>query len=866
MGFSTRLNAFVEEKLRLRSYPLKVAVLFTLIILLSIFLSFVVDTFHSFREIREELTLTANRSAKLRTVALSNTIVTFFRGDTALVELIEQSGPAGIEPFLGDYIVCAKGEDFFLGEDYREPVRTALERFRGRDLYFYLIPDRWLGITVVRKNGKTYAFCHSVPYMREILSGKLGVIAKYGAEFYFGSRPSVKEGDILVAYENNYSNAYMYVVIPFTSILKTLLGERLALYSRLYLVFVLFLLFSYLLWAKLINYPIRRLRNIAGELEKGNYSVDFSDLVNAKDEFGTIARLLKKFTEDTRDRLRKQELILETALGIIGSPEEIPLFVKDTLHRLNDILGARSSLFLAEDIHSGRFVLLVPSGASEEDVEALREIYESRRSELFSSPEELVCFRETRENLWVEAVLFRLDEDTRGAILLTFGGNMERTDESYLKVICQHLVSTIRLSHLATTDPLTGVPNRRALEHDLKNYGRLAKRYGKRLSLIMIDIDNFKGVNDTYGHSAGDEILKRVARLVKENIRETDVLYRYGGEEFAILCPETGKEGTYELAERIRENVRGTRFWIDRDKFIYITVSLGVASYPEDTEDPQELLMIADISLYRAKNEGKDRTIMLRLPEDKEAYRERFKVEKDLRELILRGATTYHLQPIFDLREGKVYGYELLFRVVKDGEVIPIGRFLGKIEDFSIMEDIDLLTVEYLKEIVKDKDLDSFCFFINLSPRSLERGMIFGELSQLPRHARSRTFIEITERETFLNIETAISYLDILKTIGFRIAMDDFGSGFSSISYMRHFVKFIDLLKIDGSLVRNVSRDPYNRAILESIKIMADRFSVDVVAEFIESESDLEAVKRIGIRFGQGYYLSDDYSRKSSPR
>jgi len=775
MGFSTRLNAFVEEKLRLRSYPLKVAVLFTLIIFLSIFLSFAVDTFHSFREIREELTLAANRSAKLRTVALSNTLVTFFRGDTALVELIEQNGPAGIEPFLGNYIVCATGEDFFLGREYRELVQKALESFRERDLYFYLFPDRWLGVTVIRRHDKTYAFCHSVPYMKEILSGKLGVIA------------------------------------PFTSVLKTLLGERLALYSRLYLVFVLFLFLSYLLWARLINYPIRRLRSIAGELEKGNYSVDFSDLVSAKDEFGAIARLLRNFTEDTRDRLRKQELILETALGVAGSPEEIPLFVKDTLHRLNDILGAKSSLFLAEDIPSGRFILL-------------------------------------KGNLWVEAVLFRLDED------------------SYLKVICQHLVSTIRLNHLATTDPLTGVPNRRALEHDLKSYGKLSRRYGKKLSLIMIDIDNFKGVNDTYGHSAGDQILKRVARLVKENIRETDTLYRYGGEEFAILCPETGKEGTYELAERIRKNVRETRFWIDRDKFIYITVSLGVASYPEDTDDPQELLMIADISLYRAKNEGKDKTVTLTLREDKEAYRERFKVEKDLRELILRGATTHHLQPIFDLRKGSVYGYELLFRVVKEGEVIPIGRFLGKIEDFSIMEDIDLLTIEHLSRIVRRRDLNPFCFFINISPRSLERERIIEELSKIPRYLRPRIFIEITERETFLNIETAISYLDLLKSRGFRIAMDDFGSGFSSISYMRHFVKFIDFLKIDGSLVRNVSIDPYNRAILESIKTMADRFSVDVVAEFIESESDLETVKRIGIRFGQGYYLSGDYSRKSSPR
>ncbi len=867
MGFSSRLNALVEEKLRLRSYSLKIATLFTAIIFISIFISFAIDTVHSLREVREDLTLMANRSAKLRTVALSNAIVTLLRGDTALVELAEREGAKALSPFLEDYATCAKGPDFFLGSVDEDLVKAAVKRSEGRDIYFHLVPSRWLGIAVLRKNGATYAFCHDVPHLREILSGRLGVIAKYGAEFYFGSRPSVQQGDILVSYENNYSNAYMYVVIPFTSVLKTLVAERFTLYSRLYLIFFLSLMLSYLLWARLINYPIRRLRKIVGELERGNYEVNFHDLVSAKDEFGAIARLLKSFTEDTRDRLRKQELILETALGSVSSPEEIPVFVKDTLGRLNEILGADFSLFLAEDIHSGRFVLFVASDpAPEERTELLKDIYRERRQEMYTSAEDVICTRHTGEGAYVELVLFRLDEDTRGAVLLTFSRKMERTDESYLKVICQHMISTIRLSHLATTDPLTGIPNRRVLEHDLKSYGKLSKRYRKKLSLIMIDIDNFKGVNDTYGHSAGDEILKKVARLVKENIRETDTLYRYGGEEFAILCPETGKEGTYELAERIRENVRGTRFWIDRDNYIYITVSLGVASFPEDTDDPQELLMIADISLYRAKSEGKDRTVVLTLREDKEIYRERFRVEKDLRELILKGATTHHLQPIYDLHRESVYGYELLFRVVKDGEPIPIGRFLGKIEDMSIMEDIDLLTVEHLSRIVRERRFDPYCFFINISPRTLERGRIITELSRIPRHVRSRIFIEITERETFLNVESAISYLDLLKSRGFRIAMDDFGSGFSSISYMRHFIKFIDLLKIDGSLVRNVSRDPYNRAILESVKIMADRFSIDLVAEFIESESDLETVRRIGIRFGQGYYLTEDYSLKSSPR
>ncbi len=641
-----------------------------------------------------------------------------------------------------------------------------------------------------------------------------------------------------------------------------------SLYLNTFLIFLGLLTVLYPLWSRTIKSPLTELIELTKKLREGYWNTETSSLIYRKDEFGSVARLLQDFSHEFQEKVEKQELILEAVLNTVNYMEEIPPFIKDILNRLNEVMNAKASLFIAEDFHRDRFTLFIASdSAAEEDIALLKEVYKERKKELYTSSEEPVCIKDLKEETVIRAVLFRLEEDTQGAVLLLFKETKYKADENYLKIICQHIISTIRLSHLATTDPLTGVPNRRILEHDIKNHGKLSKRYGKKLSLLMIDIDNFKGINDTYGHSAGDRILKEVTRLIRNNIRETDSLYRYGGEEFAVLCPETDKKGAYELAERIRENIRSTKLWVDKNTYIYITVSLGIANYPEDAEDPQELLVIADISLYKAKSAGKNRSVMLTLPQDKEIYKERFKTERDLRELILKGSTTHHLQPIYDLKKGSIYGYELLFRVIKEGEAVPIGRFLKDIEDLSIMEDIDMITIRYLKRIIKDRKLDPFCFFINISPRSLERGKIIEELSTIPKHIRSRIFIEITERETFLNIESALSYLDLLKDRGFKIAMDDFGSGFSTILQMRYFVKFIDLLKIDGILVRNVSRDPYNRVILESLKTMADRFSIDLVAEFIESEKDLETVKKIGIRFGQGYYLKEDsYRLKFSPR
>jgi diguanylate cyclase (GGDEF)-like protein len=852
-----RINGFLESKLRVRSYPLKVVLLFALLIFFSMFFSFAVDVFRSLKEVKEELRTAAVRAAMFRTTAINNTILTILQSDVSLALLIEREGLESLEPFLGNYILCARGEDFYRGAVDILKVEEAISRSKGRAMYFHLYPENWLGVAVVKVGERVYAFCHSVPHLRQILNKNLGAISKYGAEFFYGERPEVSEDDIFVVFENTYSNANMYVVIPSANLFKTLIRERIILYVRLYLIFLLFLSFSYLFWAKVINYPIRKLRKVVEELEKGNYSVDFSELTSARDEFGLISRLLSSFSQETKRRLQKMELILETAFNPVSSPEEANTFVRMTLNRLDEILSTDGSLFIAQDIQSGKLSIFVPSNRlKEEDVEVLVSLFRAKSREAPSRTEELACFKETAGERCIGLILFNLGTESKGAVIIILKEDLDKETESYLKVVSQHLIGMMRLSHLASTDPLTGVPNRRMLELDLKRYGKLATRYKNHLSLIMLDLDNFKVINDTYGHQIGDEVLKEIARLIQRNIRDTDTLYRYGGEEFAILCPQTDKEGAYELAERIRNSIKNHRFWVVGERYIYVTVSLGIASYPEDTEKAGELLAIADISLYKAKNEGKNRTAILIGNEYREVYLRRFKKEKDLVELLHSGSVTHELQPIFNIQNNTVYGYELLFRVVNNGEVVPIGKFVGQIEDVSIVEEIDLYTVEKLTGIIRSDRLSSLCFFINISPKTLERGNILSVLSGIPKHMRSRIFIEITEKETFYDLDQAVDYFEILKTLGFRVVMDDFGSGSSSISYMRHFIKFIDLIKVDGMFVKNVSIDPYNRAILESIKTMAGRFSIDVVAEHIESEEDLITVRKMGIRFGQGYYFA----------
>ena len=240
---------------------------------------------------------------------------------------------------------------------------------------------------------------------------------------------------------------------------------------------------------------------------------------------------------------------------------------------------------------------------------------------------------------------------------------------------------------------------------------------------------------------------------------------------------------------------------------------------------------------------------------------ERFKREKELRTYIRSGKTLHHLQPIYDLRRGEVFGYELLFRVVDGDRLYTMGDFITHVEDLGLIEDIDRLTVSRLLKLLSYEELSNYCFFINVSPRSLDRGRILSELNLIPRHQRPRVYVEITERETFMDPEEALRHIEELKNMNFRIVLDDFGSGFSSIFQLRYFVKYLNLIKIDGSFVKRIHRDPYNRAIVESVKIMADRFSIDLVAEFIESEEELNVVKGIGIRFGQGFFFGKEEIR-----
>lgn len=420
------------------------------------------------------------------------------------------------------------------------------------------------------------------------------------------------------------------------------------------------------------------------------------------------------------------------------------------------------------------------------------------------------------------------------------------------------------LEYFAGHDPLTDLYNRRIFEDLLRYEVSRAKRKGYRFSLILIDLDNFKYINDTYGHNVGDIVLKSVADLLESSVRDGDVVARIGGDEFVVLLSETYLSDAVEVAERIRKNLEKNKICVFDGSVISISASLGVVEYPSHGSSKEELMMIVDNALYKAKDLGKNKVYVPTKEEIRQTIKEKRKEFFILQEAIEQDLFIPYYQPIIDLKKGKVHAYEVLARL-KDpsGEIISAYRFITLAEKLGKIKDIDRLIIK--KALTKKASSKTrFRIFLNLSASDLSDNQfwdyIFSEVDKSGVNPEDIVF-EITEREAIKGIGEFQSLLSKLKIRGYRFAIDDFGSGYSSFYYLKHLP--IDYVKIDGEFIKELSsKDHKSTAFVESIVLLCKRLKIRTVAEFIENEDVLKIVKDIGIDYGQGYLLgrpSEDY-------
>ncbi len=410
---------------------------------------------------------------------------------------------------------------------------------------------------------------------------------------------------------------------------------------------------------------------------------------------------------------------------------------------------------------------------------------------------------------------------------------------------------------LAYTDPLTGLPNRNTFTTRLS--GLLSKMRGEEdmLAILFLDLDRFKLVNDTLGHSVGDLLLKAVAERLQRCVRSGDMVARLGGDEFTVILDRVNsRDDIASIAQKICESLDRPFSFAGQEMFV--STSIGISIYPLDGTDIGTLMKHADTAMFRAKEVG--RSFFFYENHMEAAVTRKVEIEADLRRSIDRDQIDVYFQPKANLVTREIVGMEALVRwnhpskgLVGPNEFIPLAEETGLINEVGLW--VMISACVQVQEWIK-KGYSQYSVAVNLSGVQLERGNIVRQVEQVLAETGldpNLLELEITESTIMHNPENVIEVLKKLKSMGVRLAVDDFGTGYSSLSYLKRFP--IDLLKIDAEFVRDVMTDPDDRAIIRSIIALAKSMRLQVVAEGVESREQEDFLREEGCDYIQGYYV-----------
>ncbi len=415
------------------------------------------------------------------------------------------------------------------------------------------------------------------------------------------------------------------------------------------------------------------------------------------------------------------------------------------------------------------------------------------------------------------------------------------------------------LMRQANYDTLTDLPNSILLIDRLTLALAQAARNNMIVALMLLDLDNFKKVNDTMGHDIGDEMIKEVARRLQQAVRSSDTVARFSGDKFFILLTELHRSTEVEtIAEKIR-TVVSNPFIVEESVFM-VTGSIGITTFPQDGDDPRILMRNADAAMYRSKEEGRNRICYFSSELNQRALR-RLQVETQLRFALANDEFTLHFQPQINLRENRVSGAECLIRWKNPvlGQVGP-DEFIGIAEDTELINPIG----EYVLRnacILASKWVSGggspVKIAVNISSRQFKEGGfvemvedILKESGYPPRFLE----LEITESVLVTNVDETVDILHRLVRKGVNVSVDDFGTGYSSLSYLKRFP--VNSLKIDKSFIGNLTRSNEDAALARAIIAMGHSLGLEVVAEGVENEEQLSYLKKLDCDIIQGYYYS----------
>ena len=510
--------------------------------------------------------------------------------------------------------------------------------------------------------------------------------------------------------------------------------------------------------------------------------------------------------------------------------------------RAGDLVGVEPRLAVGQQVSS--LFRLEALGRDILTADRISELY--RREVMEDAFDDCVLLRSDGQRVPVTCELAAIGD---GAVLIVLRQERNRLESG-------------SLAYRASHDSLTGLPNRAYIQQRLENLHRSAEAQGLAYSVLLLDLDHFKIVNDRFGHATGDQVLAQAGRRIAHNVRELDTLGRWGGEEFLCLLPEVGRSLAEEIAERIRAGLEAQPVEF-QGRQIRVTSSIGVTTYPDDGLDPDALLAKADSALYEAKRSGRNR-IQSVTRQAGNVFAIAQIIEKSLREGRVRPA----YQAVVNLVSGEVCGAEALARIqLDDLQVMDAASFIPAAEQLHLVHQIDhriIQTASMRCAARQQGEGQMSAMFVNFSADFLRHpDLVEDVLEKVKQHCacggeRSEEIeplvVEITERQFMDDIDEAKAALQPFLDLGLRIAIDDFGVGFSSLNYLIELP--VSFIKLDGSLIRRVTRDQRVRAVLQGLQELAVDLGVITVAEGVEDKETVDALREMGVDWGQGYYFS----------
>ena len=513
--------------------------------------------------------------------------------------------------------------------------------------------------------------------------------------------------------------------------------------------------------------------------------------------------------------------------------------------------------YTEQELQGKPFIELLALEGDLQDLPAhLEEVRSEQREQLRHEANILCKDRSVRHILWLHSRLTRHAADDPA--MLSVGLDMT-----------EHKRSEGRLAWLADHDPLTDLFNRRRFQEELEQMLNLAARYNYSGALLFFDLDQFKYINDTSGHQAGDALLKMIARMLLGSIRSVDILGRLGGDEFAVILPQTTAEGAIEVAKNALACLGEGKLTIN-GRTHKASASIGIALFPEHGNNVHDLLAAADLAMYQAKEAGRGGWHLF---SDEEKTRERMHTlvywKEKIEYALLHDQFLFYFQPIMHIQDKTIDHYEVLLRMLdNDGTILAPHLFIPAAEQTGLIHAIDHMVLR--KSIALSSKIQHqghpVRFSINLSAHAFHDPELLPILTDA--FARynadpSNFMFEITETAALEDLPGARKLMEMIKALGCSFTLDDFGVGFSSFYYIRQLP--IDVVKIDGSFIRNLANSPDDQILVKALCDVARGFGKKTTAEFVENAATLSVLEKMQVDYAQGFLIGRPAPAHESP-